>query len=152
MPFKYQSPEERIIANSFLSEDSFYNGTRCWIWMGRYRPNGYPTINLRWKGGSRKGKVRSEGAHRYSYCVFKGVRFHHRYVAKHLCNNPACVNPEHLSSGSQKSNVRQCVKQGRHGNMHRKPVNGHKRRIELPTEEVSLQLLAHFERDIHAVL
>lgn len=126
MPRKYASLEERIIANSVQSPTSSWNGTACWLWTGAATVNRsgqrYGKINVRIKRGPNKGKVRSAKAHRLSLVAFRGRRLTTRMVAKHLCNNSLCVNPMHLSGGSQRSNVRQCVDEGRHGNMYRAPV------------------------------
>lgn len=32
----------------------------------------------------------------------------------HSCDTPACVNPDHLSEGTQRENITQCVQRGRH--------------------------------------
>ncbi|WP_341249261.1 hypothetical protein [Cupriavidus pauculus] len=114
MPFKYPDLCHRIVANSVMAVDSFYEDTPCWLWMGKRNSSGYPVISLRWKSGPRKGKVRNALAHRVSLMEFKQRRLSAKSVAKHLCNNPVCVNPYHLAGGTQKSNVRQCVKEGRH--------------------------------------
>ncbi|QTD88911.1 hypothetical protein [Burkholderia anthina] len=107
---RYENMQERIIANSVPAADSAYNGTPCWIWIGAYGSSGYGTLNVR----ARTGKVKHRGAHRESLKAFTGRRLTSRSVCKHLCNNPCCVNPDHLVGGSQKSNVRQCVAEGRH--------------------------------------
>lgn len=118
---KYVDLCERIIANSVLSADNFYNGTPCWEWVGKFR-NGYPAITRRYKSGPRKGKVYNTGVHRLAIVVFKGRRMTPKMVAQHLCNNKQCVNPEHLKGGSQASNVRQCVEDGRHKTPFRDPA------------------------------
>jgi hypothetical protein len=114
VPKKYDSMEDRLIANSFLSEENYYNGTPCWEWTGALNANGYPKIALPWKAGPRKGKVRSALAHRMSLIVFRGRKLTTKSVARHLCNNKICINPMHLIGGSQQSNIRQCVREGRH--------------------------------------
>ena len=115
---KYADIGERIIANSYLSEESVYNGSRCWVWLGKTKPNRsgmlYPEMTLRYKGGPRKGKVYNARVHRKSVEFFKGRRVTPKMVVLHLCNNTLCVNPEHLMGGSQKKNVQQCVADGRH--------------------------------------
>lgn len=115
---KYDSMEERLIANSVQSETRAYNGTACWEWIGRITVNRsgmrYGTLNIRAKRGPRKGKTVTHFAHRVALKVFKGRRLTTKSVAKHLCNNTLCINPEHLVGGTQKSNVRQCVREGRH--------------------------------------
>lgn len=120
---RYKSLQERIIANSYVSSDSAHNGTACWVWMGKVIwSNGthgrakspYPVMTMRYKSGPRKGKVYNARVHRVVLREFKGPRMKPRCVGMHLCNNTLCVNPDHLWSGSQKKNVRQCVKEGRH--------------------------------------
>lgn len=125
MPRKYDSLAERLLANSRPSEESAYNGSRCWEWIGKLQRNrngtGYPVLTLRYKNGPRKGKVYNMRAHRLSIVVFKHRRMTPKMVARHLCNNPLCINPEHLVGGSQRANVRQCVADRRHKTPFRDP-------------------------------
>lgn len=125
MPRKYDSLADRLLANSIPSEEDTYNGSRCWVWIGKLQRNrngtGYPVLTLRYKSGPRKGKVYNTRAHRLAIVVFKHRRMTPKMVARHLCNNPLCINPEHLVGGSQKANVRQCVADGRHKTPFRDP-------------------------------
>ena len=121
-PPRYPSLAHRIIANSVLSQDSAYDGTWCWEWIGPRNTSGYGHIKLRWKRGPRKGKVRSALVHRIAVQEFTGRRVTTRSVVMHLCNNPACCNPAHLLGCTQKKNVQQCVAEGRHFTPFKKTV------------------------------
>lgn len=111
MARRYDSLEARLIANSYLTDEPEcrHGGTPCWIWLGAVNAAGYPQINLRVDG-----RVRRVLAHRLSLEVFRGKRARRDRVAKHLCNVKRCVNPMHLEFGTQSTNIRQCVKEGRH--------------------------------------
>lgn len=114
MPFQYPSLAERIIANSYLSDESFYDGTPCWVWMGSRNSAGYGALTRRFKRGPRKGKVGRFLVHRVAVVELGGRKLTTRSVVMHLCNNPLCCNPAHLKGGTQRQNMRQCVADGRH--------------------------------------
>lgn len=75
----------------------------CWLWTGAKSSAGY-------------GQVRVDGitlyAHRLSYEMQNGP-LGTGLVVLHSCDNPACVNPEHLSSGTQLDNVHDAINKGR---------------------------------------
>lgn len=118
---RYAALSDRIIASTVIDFESWYGGEPCWIWI-RANNGRYGKIGLRWKSGPRKGQNRNALAHRMALQEFKNRRLTTRSVAKHLCNNTLCCNPAHLVGGTQKTNVRQCVREGRHGGPYRAPV------------------------------
>lgn len=79
----------------------------CWIWNACKDSKGYGRIG---GNGGRKGK--DVFAHRFSYEFHKGEIPKGLYIL-HKCDNPACVNPDHLFAGTQKDNIRDCVAKGR---------------------------------------
>lgn len=65
------------------------------------------------------GQQRFEGkchlAHRIAYIKHHGIRVSEikGLVVRHKCDNPACVNPNHLELGTQADNMRDAFKRGR---------------------------------------
>lgn len=112
---RYADLMERVIANSVLSIENFWNGSPCWEWLGKTiasRNGGgrsYPVMTRRIKGKPRNVRV-----HRVILTEVKGEKLRDSHVGAHLCNNPFCVNPEHLRRDTQRGNMRQCVEEGRH--------------------------------------
>lgn len=76
---------------------------KCWEFVGRRERFGY--------GGFTHNKKKM-GAHRFSYMVFHGP-IPANLVIRHRCDNPACVNPHHLETGTQLDNIMDRVLRGR---------------------------------------
>lgn len=91
------------------SEERFWNRVpargpgQCWEWMGRRFPFGYGQFSI-----GRKTVL----PHRYSWSLVNG-EIPAGLVVMHSCDNPACVNPEHLCLGTQKENREECARKGR---------------------------------------
>ena len=84
----------------------------CWLWQGSKDKNGY---------GYFKDK-KTYKAHRYSYLLHKGdVGLYH---VLHKCDNPSCVNPDHLFLGTNKDNMIDKVNKQRQSH-HSRPMRGH---------------------------
>jgi hypothetical protein len=89
----------------------------CWEWIGSRNAKGYGTI-----GGLINGKRYTKPgsrmlAHRASWIIHNGEipdnDSYHGAIILHICDNPCCVNPEHLRLGTQADNVKDMINKGR---------------------------------------
>lgn len=69
----------------------------CMEWTRCLNTDGYPRAVIR---GNSNGKVHRE------VCALKEERGISGYVVRHTCDNPRCINPDHLILGSVLDNVR----------------------------------------------
>lgn len=75
----------------------------CWLWLDHIGKARYGFIS--WKGKKHK-------AHRMSYQIYIGPIPPGMLIC-HKCDNPSCVNPDHLFLGTQTDNMRDMVRKGR---------------------------------------
>lgn len=80
----------------------------CWIWEGCKNKNGYGLTQTNYAK-----KLKTQYCHRVSYFLFKG-EFDKQLDVLHNCDNPSCVNPEHLHLGTQTDNNKERDNRGRH--------------------------------------
>lgn len=91
----------------------------CWLWEGAHRKNEYGTM---WNGKAH------ENSHRLSYRLLVGPIPDGLWVL-HRCDNPACINPDHLFVGTQSDNLKDCVRKGRHHPASLKGIANHKAKL-----------------------
>lgn len=78
--------------------------TGCWVWQGWCNTLGYGEGNFcgrRWM------------VHRLVYTLERG-EIAPGLQACHTCDNPKCVNPDHIFIGTRKDNMSDCRQKGRH--------------------------------------
>lgn len=96
-PCLYESAFERFLTK--IAERD--NG--CWEWIGA----------LTWQGyGAHSVARRMWRAHRYSFAIHNGYLPAEAFIC-HTCDNPPCVNPDHLYAGDGKTNIRDMLERNR---------------------------------------
>ena len=92
--------------NRFYSRVKLPNKNGCMLWAGRRS-----TLSGNYGQFASKCK-KTFTAHRYSYELFFG-KIQKKLCVLHKCDNPQCVNPEHLFLGSQQDNAIDMINKGR---------------------------------------
>jgi hypothetical protein len=93
------------------SHSRINSNTGCWEWIG-YRTKAYDDKWIYPYGVMRfQGKIRK--AHRVSACAFLGFDINSTLLVCHTCDNPCCVNPNHLFIGTHKHNNDDMRRKGR---------------------------------------
>lgn len=93
----------RSVLERFMDKVSPEPNTGCWLWLGARGSNGYGTFKI--------GGVQTT-AHRASL-ILHGVSVPPKQMACHRCDNPPCVNPDHLFAASQSENMMDARRKGR---------------------------------------
>jgi hypothetical protein len=104
MPAKYT--RGLSLADRFWAKVE-YDKAGCWLWTASLSEDGYGYFGVHEVDGWRMRK-----AHRIAYQLAygpipEGVR------VLHTCDDPRCVNPEHLFLGTQTDNMRDMAAKGR---------------------------------------
>jgi hypothetical protein len=79
----------------------------CWLWLGSVNETGYGRVGVCLQGG-----WRITYAHRVAYLLTRG-EIPDNLCACHHCDNPPCVNPEHIFLGTRQDNNADAIRKGR---------------------------------------
>lgn len=88
----------KITLQRFFSK--FEKSNECWNWNGSKNEAGYGTLGNKY-------------AHRMAWQIANNKEIPSGMVICHHCDNPSCVNPNHLFIGTQKDNMQDMIKKNR---------------------------------------
>lgn len=94
-------------ADRFWAKVEIKDNLSCWNWKASRTKAGYGKFSL----GS--GKGRSCVASRVSFEISNNSIIPDNLHVLHTCDNPACVNPNHLFLGTHQDNMKDKVDKGR---------------------------------------
>lgn len=93
-----------MIIYHFMTRQQFLDkaypepNTGCWLWVGKTNWCGYGELH------KKDNEYKMIFAHRYSYAIHKGL-FDENLKVLHTCDQPCCINPDHLFLGTQQDNI-----------------------------------------------
>lgn len=96
----------------FAERSSVHPVTGCWEWTGSINKQGYGVYSV---------LSHPHLAHRRAYQLANPGEDISALLVCHKCDNRKCISPEHLFSGTQSDNIKDCVAKGRHA---RKSAHG----------------------------
>lgn len=104
---RYPCPDLRVDREAVLAKvraKSRVLPNGCWEWTGHVSPTGYGKTSWRNRGWT---------VTRLLYCATVG-EFDPALDICHTCDNPPCVNPDHLWLGTRSDNIQDSKAKGRH--------------------------------------
>lgn len=103
----FRGPKPRTLEDTAPVMDAACDQTggwyACWNWQRHVTNKGYGRI---WAGG------RQTWAHRVAYEMAYGP-IPDGLLVRHSCDNPACVNPNHLATGTHYDNIMDMMRRDR---------------------------------------
>lgn len=113
----------RDLRTRFWAKVNVQSPEECWEWQGSKRGGNRTPIPY---GEIRVSNTKTLRAHRVAYELSVGPIPDGMSIC-HSCDNPLCVNPNHLWAGTHKDNMRDMAQKGRyriHKNNQQKEVYG----------------------------
>lgn len=94
-------------------ESKYQKGDKdsCWVWQGPKQPRGYGNFDLHLC--ERDSARKTHSAHRIAWMIANKQEIPPGKMICHKCDNPQCVNPNHLYLGTGFDNNMDTVNRGR---------------------------------------
>lgn len=129
--YEYLFPERRATtAKPVIYKVNDYG---CWICTSHFHnKNGYYPFQYQ----NKKTLL-----HRLTYCLHNNLDIHTfptETVCRHKCDNPSCINPEHIELGTQVENLNDAKIRGRLN-----PAKGEKSGVSKFSDETVLEIFNH---------
>jgi hypothetical protein len=93
------------LANRIMNSIGMIDDGGCWVWS-RATSAGYGSMTI---------CGRSQRAHVVAWSISRRQTVPKGMCVCHSCDNPLCVNPDHLFLGTRSDNMNDMVSKGRHG-------------------------------------
>lgn len=100
----FEQPSHKTLDRFNAYIDKTPNEKGCWVWVGSITYYGYARFHIT--------RLNCVMASRYQYFLCYG-NFTTALRVCHKCDNPRCVNPEHLFLGTDKDNMQDKKAKGR---------------------------------------
>ena len=101
----------RGVLDRFASKSMPEPNTGCWFWLGHLDRDGYGTFNVT--------HTERERAHRFALALRLGRPV--VGLVLHSCDQPSCVNADHLREGTQRENIADMDRRGRRARGYKRP-------------------------------
>lgn len=112
--------------------------TSCWNWLGMLNRGAKKQY------GSIKVDGKSVAAHRFSWEFYNQTKIPQGMFVLHVCDNPKCVNPAHLTIGTHSDNMVDMVAKNRQAKgaafVNRTPARGEQNGLAKLTKQTALQI------------
>jgi hypothetical protein len=102
-----------LFERHFDKRKKFRRRTACWEWQGGRFKAGYGRfVAIDVSDDDAIATIRRQNASRISFKIYKGP-IPSNILVRHTCDNPPCINPDHLILGTHADNWQDMVSRGR---------------------------------------